>query len=307
MQSETSRYQNFWGDVITKTKGFCTVLTKDDKLVMCRVKKSMYRQDERAKQLVVGDKVLVRFSEQDKQGLIVEIATRKSIFQRGSAKDGPPRTMGANLDLVGIVLSVKQPDFKVNLLFRFLLAANLGKVKPLVIINKVDLASKLEIDKVLTIIKSADLSYLLHSIDSHSSLLKLKACFKGKRVLLVGLSGVGKTSLLNHLFPVLNLKTGEINLKISKGRHITTLARMMCLENDYQIIDTPGIKEFKPYVLNKNLIGQEFSPFSRFIGDCRIKDCQHLTEPVCGVKEAILAGKLLAEIHQSYQNIWETS
>ena len=297
-------YQHFWSTVVSHTKGFCLTRDQAGQNIMCKVKGSLFEHDRQGGQTVVGDEVLVQRFRSDNYGLVCEIKPRRSVFQRMLAYGNDRQLIAANIDLLAIVISAKNPQFKINLLVRFLVAAYFEQIHPLVIISKTDLVAKSYLSELTASLKSAGIDFLAHSIKHDYNLADFKKQVKAKKnVLFIGQSGVGKTSLLNHLCPDLKLKVGVINAKTQKGRHTTTLAKVVWHDEQLNLIDTPGFREFRP-VVSITKLGQSFLPYKGLSYNCRMKNCQHVTEPHCAVKQALAAKQTSPALYNAYQKFY---
>jgi ribosome biogenesis GTPase len=190
-----------------------------------------------------GDKVTVHLYG-SKDGVIEEVAPRKNFISRKApGREGKiMHTIAANIDFVVITSSLHQPDFSPGLIDRFLIATTAAQITPLIVINKMDLYSPGERPWKLY----EDLGYRCFPVSSSTGegLEQLKATLRGKTSVFCGHSGVGKTSLLSKIFGDSVGKTGEVSGATGKGKHTTTVSKLIPAEGDTRFIDTPGIKEF---------------------------------------------------------------
>lgn len=300
MQHKLPNSDIFSGKVIMRTKGFCSVLLDKGDEVMCHVKGSFFAANKPHFQLSVGDNVRVKINHPLNQGLIVEIMPRASFFQRQKSFNSAVQTIAANIDKVAFLLTVSKPDFNMNLFIRFLIAAALGNVKPVLILNKVDLIDDANLARLKKALINIPVDIYAHSIFDYKSQDALRLEFKDNMVLLIGQSGVGKSSLINHLFENWDLAVTAVNPKTGKGLHTTTLAKLYITKDAYHIIDTPGIKEFMPYIPPKLNFGAFIAGYLSIGESCRIKDCKHLTEPQCALKAKVSKGQLSEKFYEAY-------
>lgn len=262
---------------------------------------------------MVGD--IVNFDlNDDGTGVIYQILprknhlSRKAIKTRGVSYRGErlEQIIAANIDKVFIVSSFLEPDFNNKTLDRFLVTSESAGITPSIIINKSDLADKEEQDFWKTLYEKIGYKVLLTSVFPESGITELKTLLKGNKNLFWGQSGVGKSSILNMLFPELKLKTGEISSYTSKGTHTTVTSTMFNVGNSTYIIDTPGIREIDPYGIKKENVGHYFPEFNKHLRNCRFNTCTHHHEPGCVVITALENNKISAERYESYLRILDT-
>ncbi len=245
----------------------------------------------------------------DYQGVIEDISERTSLVERletnGIARTSRKnKSVVANLDTLAVVTSVGSPVLSPGIVDRYLVCASHWHLDPLIIINKWELAE--EIDEIYVSIYRA-LGYRCELVSAHQQkgIDELRDLLTGRRSAFLGHSGVGKSSLLNCLFPNANLATGEISLQSQRGCHTTTASRLLPFENGGFIIDTPGVREFGITGISKNELSDCFPEFGQFSVQCRFQPCSHTHEPGCAVKEAVEAGNLAEFRYRSYLKMLE--
>ena len=258
---------------------------------------------------VVGDNVTYRReSHVDSRGLtgmIISIEPRRSIFARAYAyeKKGH-KVLGANLDRVFLVHSLKQPKFTPRLLDRMLVAAECYRIEPVICVNKIDLAREgMEIEDMISPYRNLGYETIPCSASRGDGIDRLRTMMAGIRSIMAGPSGAGKTSLLQALQPGLDIRISNVSRKTGKGRHTTTHFEFHPLQGGGYIGDTPGIREFGIWGLSKQGLGGCFRDFEPFIGTCRFATCTHSHEPDCAVKNAVAEGKITDERYESYLKI----
>lgn len=212
----------------------------------------------------------------------------------------------ANLDNFFIVSSVDLPLFNNKALDRFIVISESSKIKPVIIINKCDLDPDGAIDDYVDLYK--ELGYTIFKFsavtgEGKEEVLKLT---KGKKNLFWGHSGVGKSSILNLLYPVLQLSTGSISTYNYKGKHTTVIVNMVEVDKDTFVVDTPGIREIEPFGITKEDLGHYFVEFEPYIYDCRFNTCTHFHEPGCAVVEAVENDEIDQERYESYLRMLES-
>jgi len=240
---------------------------------------------------VPGDKLIYRLDPFNK-GIIESIEDRQSLLQRPSPHQGL-KPVVANIDQV-FVLIAPLPDFSSVLLDRYLIAIENAKLPITIVANKWDLQSEIKtqsIEQHLDIY--SQLKYPVLKISTQTDIGKTKfiEAMTNRSSILVGQSGVGKSSLINWLFPSESLATKMISDNSRLGQHTTTASQLFCLDkNNYEngfVIDSPGIREFGLWHLDSNEIAQGFREFQVYLGSCKYRDCQHTKEPGCEIIKAV--------------------
>lgn len=250
----------------------------------------------------------------DGTGVITEVLPRSNKISRkaprikGASIRGErlEQIIAANVDNLIIVSSWLNPKFNNRLIDRMIVVAESSSVKPVIVINKIDLDNNTEREKWVNLYKQIGYNVFETSTINKLGLDDLKKYLKGKTNLFWGHSGVGKSSLLNQLYSGLNLKVSEISNYTLKGRHTTVTVLMKKVDDNTYVIDTPGIREIDPYGIKKEDLCHYFKDFKDFIYNCKFNTCTHHHEPDCAVVKACSEGKINEERHKSYLNILET-
>lgn len=250
----------------------------------------------------------------DGTGVIYEILerknhlSRKAIKTRGASYRGErlEQVIASNLDRIFIVTSFAEPDFNNKTLDRFLVACESSKIKASIIINKVDLVESDYANQITNLYTNIGYEVFVTSVRNNSGIDLIFKSLKGQINLFWGQSGVGKSSILNQLFPGLNLKVGEISDYTSKGTHTTVTSVMMFVGNETYIIDTPGVREIDPFGIRKEDLGHYFREFAEHLQNCRFNTCTHHHEPGCSVIEAVENGEISEIRYDSYLRILDT-
>lgn len=228
--------------------------------------------------------------------IITDILPRKSLLIR------PPL---ANLDNLVFVNSTVQPSPNLLLLDKFIAIAVYKKINPIVVFTKIDLKESEGLEEIY---KNAGIE--VYSVDNStgSGYEKIKETLQGKISAFTGNTGVGKSSLLNNIFPDLSLATNEISKKLGRGKHTTRHVELYPLEKGGYIADTPGFSSFETNqydIIFKNDLADCFVEFSEFVDDCRFMDCSHTKEKGCAVIQAVNEGKIAESRYKNYVAMYE--
>ncbi|MGB5107318.1 MAG: ribosome small subunit-dependent GTPase A, partial [Candidatus Zixiibacteriota bacterium] len=247
---------------------------------------SKARHAQRETPVAVGDVVEFTVSG-DNQGGIEYVHPRKTKFSRPKVgDDNVEQVIVANVDQMVIVVSVAQPVFKQHLIDRFTVSAFKGGLRPVVVINKVDLKHKVDISRMKTIYASINIPCVATSCADDTGAEELRALLSNHESMFVGHSGTGKSSLVNMLQPGLKLRTGVVSQATDKGTHTTTAVEIHPLDGGGFVADTPGLKILGLWDIEKNELGYLFPEFEDYRNSCRFSRCSHLHEPQCAVRQA---------------------
>ena len=260
--------------------------------------------------VAIGDRV--RFVEAgDGTGLIVEVLPRNSKLSRPAPVPGQrvfEQVIVSNADQVIPVFAVANPAPKWGLLDRYLVSAEAAGLSSLIVVNKLDLAWKNPgFDEEIEIYRRIGYRVLLVSAATGEGVEELKQALQGRLSVLVGKSGVGKTSLLNAVQPGLGLRVKAVSQgEIGKGRHTTTHLEMFELDFGGALVDTPGIREFGLWNIAGEDLAYLFPEMAGYIGQCKFGlSCRHDQEPGCAVRKAVMAGAINPYRYQSYTRLRE--
>ena len=261
--------------------------------------------------VAVGDWVDFEIeSDAQSTALIDQILPRHNYINRQSPRHKHQHhIVAANLDQTVLVVTIREPRTSQGFIDRFLVAAEMYHVKPVLVFNKSDLYR----DKELQLFEALRDMYqplgypvLLVSAEKQEGLAELNAVLKDKTTLLSGHSGVGKSSLLNVLFPGMNRKTQDVSGWSGKGQHTTTFAEMFDLPQGGKIIDTPGMREFGIVDLSKQELSHYFPEMKNRIQNCQFNNCLHSNEPGCAIKDAVNEGLIHEDRYVSYRTILDS-
>lgn len=235
--------------------------------------------------------------------------SRKALKIKGSGRRGErlEQVVAANIHNLVIVTSTMQPRFNNKLLDRIIVAGESAHLEVIIVINKTDLADEDEIAYWAELYGSIGYQVFPFSVkNAQGSKVEIYDHIKGKRNVFWGQSGVGKSSLLNFLYPEVNFKVGDVSTYSMKGKHTTVTSRLVKVSEDTIIIDTPGIREIDPYGISKENLSHYFLEFAPFMRECRFNTCTHYHEPGCGVVKAVEEEKISIERYESYLNLLNT-
>ena len=250
--------------------------------------------------VVTGDDVLFE-PESESKGMIVRVEPRRGVIGRTSR--GLHHVIVANVDQLLIITSAAEPDLKPNLIDRMIISAEKAKIQPVICINKVDLVDSTELQPLVGSYCQLGYQVLLVSAETGRGCQQLKQLLVNRESVLVGQSGVGKSSLLNRIAPELDRKVNEVSQDTQKGKHTTTAARLLSLPFGGYVVDTPGIRQFQLW----DVIPEEVSGFFRdlrtVVNKCQFPDCTHTHEQRCAVKDGVADGLFDVRRYESYCQI----
>ncbi|MCP4954012.1 MULTISPECIES: small ribosomal subunit biogenesis GTPase RsgA [Photobacterium] len=260
--------------------------------------------------LVSGDRVVWRPGVEALQGIagVVEaVHERKSMLTRPDYYDGV-KAVAANVDRIVIVSSIL-PELSLNIIDRYIIAAETIGIKPLIVVNKVDLLTpeqRVDVERKLTQYQNIGYSVRLVSTDTGEGLDDLKIDLKDHVSIFAGQSGVGKSSMVNALMPDVEADIGDVSTNSGLGQHTTTAARLYHFADGGDLIDSPGVREFGLWHLEPEQITEAFVEFRQYLGGCKFRDCKHGNDPGCIIREAVERGDISRERYNSYHKIIES-
>ena len=247
--------------------------------------------------------------EQARQGLITALEDRKNyIIRKSTNLSKQSHIIAANVDLCFLIVTVTQPETSLTFIDRFLASAEAYRVPVTLVFNKVDVVDdewQGYLDGVIRLYETIGYECRRISAKTGEGVEELRKELSGKIVCLSGNSGVGKSTLINALYPNLNLRTSEISDAYNTGKHTTTFSEMYEVEDGGYIIDTPGIKGFGTFNMQKEEIGHYFREIFHFSSGCRFNNCTHTHEPHCAVLEAVERHDISESRYNSYLSMLE--
>lgn len=255
--------------------------------------------------MAVGD--YVEFEIKDKSATIENVIERKtSISKPAVEKEGFKQVLISNVDRLVIVTSVAQPRFNHGIVERFLVIAFKEQIQPVVVLNKIDLKDPSKFDRYFRAWEENSCLYYYTSAKTGEGVEQLKNSISIGTSVIVGHSGVGKSSLLNRISPDLDIRTKTISSYSGRGVHTTSRVSLYKISDDGWVADTPGLKVLGFSGIDKSSLQFYFPDIQKHAGKCRFSDCHHIDEPSCGVKEAIgTVENQIAEFrYDSYRKIY---
>lgn len=277
------------GIVIINENGYFTVQDQSGHRYMTKVRGRLKQNRYR---ILVGDRV--KFSVvNETEGWIEEVLPRKNALRR------PPVS---NIDQVLLVVAAHHPDINNLLLNKLLVMIEDEEIPVVLCINKWDLADE-ESEKLATLYREAGYEVLCTSTWKECGLDELRKTLTGHVTALAGPSGVGKSSLLNAIDAGFTFQTGTISDKTKRGRHTTRHASLYALDDESFIMDTPGFSALDFTDLTETRLASLFPEFLRYEEGCKFSPCSHVHEPICGIKEALAAGKIAPSRYEAYLSI----
>ena len=294
------------GMVIKSTGSWYTVRKDDGNCIGCRLKGRLRTEGIKSTSpVVVGDRVLLDGD------MICNIEQRKNYLIRKSTKlSKQSHIIAANVDMALLVVTFHLPETPVEFIDRFLVSAEAYSIPVCLVFNKMDLFSSKELIQVKQfedIYRTIGYQTVRTSVTAPAGIDELRQIFAGKVSVVAGLSGVGKSSLINAVNPGLQVRVGDMSDYHRSGKHTTTFAEMYGLQGGGYIIDTPGIRGFGLIHVEKEELYHFFPEIFKVSADCAFHNCRHINEPGCAVMKAAETGKISESRYCSYLNMMDDS
>ncbi len=296
--------ENIRGIVVKSQSGFFDIDTKTHGEITARLRGRLKQGARTGDLIAVGDWVAVSLQE-DGTAMIEEIEERKSAFVRmaPSSRGLYEQVIIANLDEVLLVFACDDPPPNMRMLDRFLIIAERQDIPVQIIANKTDLVSRRQMHYFFGHYPKLGYPVLYTSVKKKHGIRKLRRLIKGKISVLIGPSGVGKSSLLNAIQPDLGLRVSSISEATRKGRHTTVVRQMFKLDKGGYVADTPGLKALPMWDVEPEELDGYFPELAALVPECQYSNCTHVEEPGCAVIAALEAGKIHPERYESYVRI----
>ena len=274
------------GIIIKGIGGFYYVKADDGCIYECKAR-GRFRKD--GVTPIIGDNVEIEIT--GKKGSIAQILTRKNSLVRPAV---------ANIDTLVIIAAAASPEPNMTLIDKLTAAALSNGIEPVICVNKTDLADG---NCLAEIYNSAGFKTFTMSAENGEGIDALTPILKGKVTAFAGLSGVGKSTLLNHITGE-DLKTGNVSEKIQRGRHTTRHVELFELPDGGFVLDTPGFSSFELYGIKADELWEYFPEMADTSGECRFRGCSHISEPDCAVKAKLANGEIAQSRYDSYVELY---
>lgn len=286
--------------VIASYGNQCKIETADKTLVRAKSLKSIGKP-------LCGDNVKYKI-EQNHQLVITEILPRTTILSRLNNLNPKPKQIASNIEQMIVVISANS-SIKYGLIDRYLVAAEFSGFTPVIVLNKIDTIEKQELNiikKDMLIYENIGLPVFYISAIKNIGIESLLNVTADKINIVVGQSGVGKSSIVNAILPNMPAITKEISDSNNKGKHTTTTAYLYSIPNNGKLIDSPGIREFGLWNIEKNELAKGFTDIQHYSEQCKFRNCLHQAEPGCAVVAAVKEGEINKQRYESYLSIFDS-
>lgn len=282
------------GKIVKGIAGFYYVHVEGEGVYECKAR-GIFRKDN-IKPLVGDDVEIDVLQEDGQKGNIMALLPRRNELVRPNV---------ANIDQALIIFSMAKPAPSLNLLDRFLVMMRQKDLPCIICFNKKDIAESGEVEKLKEVYENCGCKVLFVSAKEKEGIEALRALLEKKTTTVAGPSGVGKSSLVNCLHKSSVMETGEISEKIERGKHTTRHAELLFSEDGTYLVDTPGFSSLSLFDMEKEEISGYYPEFASYTDKCRFRGCVHISEPVCGVKEALAEGRISSVRYENYVMLFE--
>ena len=295
--------------IIYKSTGIWHLVKSGNIFYKCRIKgKLRLHNSKSTSPVAVGDRVsFILDIKNNSQGIIIEVQKRRNHIIRKSVKLSKQfQVIASNIDQIYLIITLNYPITFTQFIDRILVTAEAYRIPLNLVFNKMDIYSsseKNEIKKLKNIYELIGYKCYKISALNKDSVNKVSKSMKNKVNMIIGHSGVGKSTLINTISPNLMIKTSNISDLHKQGQHTTTYSEMFDLSDKIKIIDTPGIKGFGLVDMDSNEIKNYFPEFKNLNGNCKYNNCLHLNEPNCAVINALNLNKISESRYKSYLNL----
>lgn len=282
------------GKIIKGIAGFYYVHVESYGVYECKAK-GIFRKNH-TKPLVGDDVEVDILDEAEMLGNIRKILPRKSALIRPAV---------ANVDQALIIFAIVKPNPNFNLLDRFLIRMERQNLPTIICFNKQDIATLEEKEALRKAYETCGYQVLFISALEQEGLEQVKELLTGKTTTVAGPSGVGKSSLINQLAPKARMETGDISRKIERGKHTTRHSEIIAMGENTYIVDTPGFTSLDISEITKEELGTYYPEFVQYEPYCKFSGCAHISEPSCGVKDAVAEGKISQVRYDNYKVLYQ--
>jgi ribosome biogenesis GTPase len=277
----------------------------DGRRLQCRIKGKVLKTEQNVyNPIAVGDYVSLQPDpHSDEVGWIVDCCPRTSTLVRWNKKRNAVQILAANAELLVCISSTQSPPFRPRFIDRVLVSAD--RMKPLIVVNKSDLKASPDTRDRIRSYRRIGYRVFMTSAVTGRGVAALRRAIRHKTAVFFGQSGVGKSTLLNRMFPGLDLAVGEVSAKYDRGSHTTSFAGLISPAGRYRIIDTPGVRELEIAGVEARDLAFYFPEFVAAAEHCSYPGCRHLDEPECSVRRAVERGRIHPDRYESYLRIHE--
>ncbi len=282
------------GKIVKGIAGFYYVHAEDLQIYECRAR-GIFRR-ENIKPLVGDDVELEVLDQQEKEGNIRKILPRRSRLIRPAV---------ANIDQALVIFAIRKPEPNFNLLDRFLIMMEQQGLPSVICFNKSDIASAQDRADLQSAYETCGYQVFFISVKEEEGLRQERRVLQGKTTTVAGPSGVGKSSLINCLYPQAEMETGAVSEKIDRGRHTTRHSELFALDGESYIMDTPGFSSLQLFDMEKEELKDFYPEFREYEDGCRFRGCVHVSEPGCSVKAALAEGRISKVRYHNYTVLYE--
>lgn len=281
------------GKIIKGIAGTYEVKAENGSVYACRAK-GAFRKD--GIKPIIGDNVEIDIiSDDDKEGNIISVLDRRNRLVRPSV---------ANIDMALIVAALKSPDPNFLMLDKLILHFKQQGIPILLCFNKEDIADKTVADNYIDIYRNSGFDVLTTCAEEGQGIEEVKKRLEGKTTCIAGPSGVGKSTMINALQDNIKMATGDISAKLKRGKHTTRHSEIIPISHDTYIIDTPGFTSIDVFDVAYNELSDYYDEFDPYL-ECYYTPCSHIHEPDCGVKSALVSGKINKIRYDNYCHIYD--
>ncbi len=282
------------GRIIKGIGGFYYVDIPKKGLYACRAR-GIFRKEN--KKPLVGDEVRICIlDEKEREGSLEEILPRRNQLIRPAV---------ANVDQIALIFAVNQPRPNFRLLDRFLVMAEKAGIPACLCFNKKDLGTPEDLESLGQIYRDCGCPVIFTSVRTGEGVGQLDRLLEGKITAVAGVSGVGKSSLANHLQREVQMETGAVSEKLRRGRHTTRHSQLLPIREETYLVDTPGFSALYLDTVEKEELRQYFPELRPYEGSCRFQGCVHMTEPDCAVRRALSEGRISLSRYESYSELFQ--
>lgn len=296
--------------ILQSTGSWYQALTEKNDIIKCRLLGKFKLEEQKSTNpIAVGDDVILVHDKASGDYVIDDILPRRNYIVRQSPRQKHLKhIIASNIDQAVLIVTISQPRTSLGFIDRFLVVAEMYHIPVTIVVNKIDTTTKKDeivLEKILDIYPAIGYPVILASAKTGQGIEDIQQLLTDKTTLVVGHSGVGKSTTINAINPQLNLKTANISNKWQKGMHTTTFATMFEIFDNSYIIDTPGIKELFVIEIEPEELSGYFPEMRKVSANCQYNNCLHENEPNCAVKDALLEDQISDSRFESYLGILE--